>query len=301
MRIVAALGGNALLQRGELPEIGIQRARVRDAARALADLAATGDLVVTHGNGPQVGLLALQAEADTKVRPPPLDVLGAETEGMIGYLIEQEIGNCLPGRKVATLLTQVEVGAADPAFTAPSKPIGPVYSEAEARRLATERGFTVAEDGKGWRRVVPSPAPIRVLEEATIRLLLDAGVIVVCAGGGGIPVIVDSQGAARGVEAVIDKDASSALLAARIGADRLMLLTDVDGVYEGFGTAAQHKVRRLTASNVGGLRLGRGSMLPKVQAAVSFVKNTGKTAVIGALQDALRLAKGEAGTEVANE
>ena len=298
MRMVCALGGNALLRRGERPDLEIQRGRVRDAARALAELAGMASLVVTHGNGPQVGLLALQAEAYRSVQAYPLDVLGAESEGMIGYLIEQEVHNCLPGREVATLLTQVEVDRADPAFGSPTKPIGPVYTEEEARRLAAERGYSVARDGAGMRRVVPSPEPLRILEEKTIRLLLDAGVVVVCAGGGGIPVVTDGVGAVHGVEAVIDKDASAALLAERVGADLLVLLTDVEGVYKDFGKPGATLVQRARPADLLGTPLDAGSMGPKVRAACRFVERTGKRAAIGALARALDVARGEAGTQV---
>ena len=298
MRIVCALGGNALLRRGEKPEVQIQRDRVRDAARMLAELARGASLVVTHGNGPQVGLLALQAEAYRSVPAYPLDVLGAESEGMIGYLIEQELHNCLPDREVATLLTQVEVDPNDPAFQAPTKPIGPVYTEEEARRLAEERGYAVARDGSGMRRVVPSPAPIRILEEKTIRLLLDAGVVVVCAGGGGIPVISDAAGAVRGVEAVIDKDASAALLAERVGADVLVLLTDVEGVYKNYPGPDAALVERATPADLSPLQLDAGSMGPKVRAACRFALRTGKRAAIGALSRALDVTRGAAGTQI---
>src|SRR4249920_686451 len=221
MRIVAALGGNALLRRGEPLEAEIQRRNVISAVRALAPVAREHELVVTHGNGPQVGLLALQAAADRVVQPYPLDVLGAETEGMIGYLLEQELRNALSCRNVATLLTQVVVATDDPAFARPTKPIGPVYTEHEARRLADARGWSVARDGVGWRRVVPSPDPLEIVELQAIRLLVDAGVLVVCAGGGGIPVVVDGASALRGVEAVMDKDLAASLLAELIGADVL--------------------------------------------------------------------------------
>ena len=298
VRIVCALGGNALLRRGERPDVQIQRDRVRDAARALSELARGASLVVTHGNGPQVGLLALQAEAYRSVPAYPLDVLGAESEGMIGYLIEQELHNLLPDREVATLLTQVEVDPQDPAFQAPTKPIGPVYTEEEARRLAAERGYAVARDGDRMRRVVPSPAPIRILEEKTIRLLLDAGVVVVCAGGGGIPVISDPAGAVRGVEAVIDKDASAALLAERVGADLLVLLTDVEGVYKDYPGPAATLLDRATPADLTRLHLDAGSMGPKVRAASRFVERTGKRAAIGALARALDVTRGTAGTQV---
>ena len=299
MRIVVALGGNALLRRGESAAASVQRANVGQAVRALAELAAGHELVVTHGNGPQVGLLALQTEAYTAVPPYPLDVLGAESEGMIGYLLEQELRNVLPGRDVATLLTQVVVDAADPAFRRPAKPIGPVYPEPEARRLAAERGWTVAPDGTAFRRVVASPEPRDIVELGTIRLLVEAGVLVVCAGGGGIPVTVDRHGALRGIEAVIDKDLSAALLARLVGADFLLMLTDVAAVERNWGTPLATPIRWAAPEDLVPEEFAAGSMAPKVEAARRFVSLTGGTAAIGALADAARIVRGEAGTTVA--
>jgi carbamate kinase len=296
-RVVAALGGNALLRRSEPPEAGLQRANVRRAVAALAGLARTAELVVTHGNGPQVGLLALQAAAYDAVPAYPLDVLGAESEGMIGYLLEQALGNELPGRRVATLLTQVVVAADDPAFGRPTKPIGPVYAEGDARRLAAERGWTVARDGRAWRRVVPSPDPRAIVELETIRLLVDHGVLVVCTGGGGIPV-VEEQGLLRGVEAVVDKDLAAALLARELGADLLLLLTDVAAVERRFGRPDARPIARVTPAGLRRERFAEGSMGPKVEAACRFVEATGGRAGIGALADAARIAIGEAGTLV---
>jgi len=298
VRIVAALGGNALLRRGEPAEAEIQRRRVAEAAAQLAKLALDHTLVVTHGNGPQVGLLALQAEAYQAVRSYPLDVLGAESEGMIGYLLEQELGNHLPGREIATLLTQVEVDPRDPAFARPSKPIGPMYSEEEARRLARERGFAVARDGDGFRRVVPSPEPLRVREIRTLRLLVDAGIVVVCSGGGGIPVMVTPSGAVRGVEAVIDKDLSAALVARDLGADLLLLLTDVEGVWADWKGPSARLIRETTPAELRAGSFAVGSMGPKVEACCRFVEATGKTAAIGALEQAVAIVRGDAGTRV---
>jgi carbamate kinase len=277
MRVVAALGGNALLARGEPPDIERQRAHVAEAARALAALAAAHELVITHGNGPQVGLLALQAEAYSGVRPYPLDVLGAESEGMIGYLIEEELAGLLPDREVAALLTLVEMDPADPAFQAPSKPIGPVYTEAEARRLQAERGFPIARAGVHYRRVVPSPEPLRIREARTLRRLSDAGVIIVCAGGGGVPVRRTASGGLMGVEAVVDKDLAAALLSRELG-------------------AAARPIRRTTPAALRGQRFAAGSMGPKVEAACRFVEQTGGVAGIGALADAAAILRGEAGT-----
>ena len=242
MRVVAALGGNALLRRGEPAEAEIQRRNLAHAVEGLAKLAAEHELIVTHGNGPQVGLLALQSEAYREVRSYPLDVLGAESEGMIGYLLDQQLGNALPGRSLATLLTQVVVDELDPAFELPTKYVGPVYLEAQARKLARERGWTVARDGETWRRVVPSPEPIRIVELETIRLLVDAGVLVICAGGGGVPV-VEADGALHGVEAVIDKDRASALLASQLGVDIFAISTDTDYVYLDYKKQSQRPHR----------------------------------------------------------
>jgi carbamate kinase len=296
--VVAALGGNALLRRGERATADAHRRNVEEAARALATLAEEAELVVTHGNGPQVGLLALQSEAYRDVPSYPLDVLGAESEGMIGYLLEQGLGNVVPGRAVATLLTQVIVDARDPAFGSPTKPIGPVYERAEAERLARDRGWAVAPDGAGWRRVVASPEPLEIVEERTIRLLLGAGVLVICTGGGGIPVAADASGALHGVEAVVDKDLAAALLAQRLHADALLLLTDVAGVEVGWGTPEARPLRRASPEQLARLQFAAGSMGPKVEAARRFVADTGRPAGIGALADAAAILGGQAGTLV---
>jgi carbamate kinase len=296
MRVVAALGGNALLRAGEPLDAEHQRAAVARAARALAGIARKHDLVVTHGNGPQVGWLALQSGGGL-----PLDVLGAESEGMIGYWIEQELGNLLPGRDVATLLTQVEVAADDRAFARPTKPIGPVYPEAEARRLAAERGWRVAPDRGGFRRVVPSPEPRAIRELHTIEILVKLGVLVVCSGGGGIPVVADARGVLRGVEAVIDKDLSAELLAARLGADALLLLTDVPGIYLDWPEPARRRIRALPPRFLDGLHLDPGTMGPKARAAHRFAVTRGRFAAIGALEDAERLLRREAGTVVCSD
>ncbi|MBL8837258.1 MAG: carbamate kinase [Alphaproteobacteria bacterium] len=299
MLIVAALGGNALVRRGEAADLATQRRNLAAAADALAPLARDHALILTHGNGPQIGLLALQSEQGAGSRALPLDVLGAESEGLIGYLIEQDIANRLPGREVATLLTRVVVDAADPAFAAPTKPIGPVYGEADARRLAAERGWRVAADGAHFRRVVASPEPRRIIELRTIRLLVDHGVVVVCAGGGGIPVATDEAGAARGVEAVIDKDLAAALLARDVGADVLLLLTDVPAVYDDWPEPAMRPLRDATPRGLRARRFAEGSMAPKIEAACRFVESGGRFAAIGALADAARLLRREAGTIVA--
>ena len=300
MLVVAALGGNALLRRGEPMTAEAQRANAARAAAALAGLVRDGHgLVVTHGNGPQVGLLALQAAAGRPEEARPLDVLGAETEGMIGYVIEQELENALGhARPVATLLTQVVVDAADPAFARPTKPVGPGYPEAEARALARRRGWAVAPDGGGWRRVVPSPRPREIPDLKAVRLLIEGGAVVICAGGGGIPVARRPDGALVGVEAVIDKDRASALLARQLGAGALLMLTDVEGVMEGFGTPAARLLARLTPDEAAALHLPPGSMGPKVEAAREAAL-AGILAGIGRMEDAAAILAGRAGTLVA--
>jgi carbamate kinase len=279
----------------------VAQRNVKVAAAALADVARDHQLVITHGNGPQIGLLALQSEAFRDVRAYPLDVLGAETEGMIGYLLERELGNVLGERAVASLITQTVVDALDPAFQRPTKPIGPMYDAAQAKTLASERGWTVAADGKGWRRIVASPTPRSIVELPTIRLLLEHDVLVVCAGGGGIPVVVDSAGARHGVEAVVDKDLASALLARQLSADLLLLLTDVPAVEIGWGTPDAQPLRTATPTELEHYEFASGSMAPKVAAATAFVRATGKRAVIGALADTLALVDGTAGTSVTTD
>ncbi len=293
-RIVAALGGNALLRRGESPDAATQQRNIDTAVRALAALAQQHELVVTHGNGPQVGLLALQSAAYGDVAPYPLDVLGAESEGMIGYLVEQGLENALPGRRVATLLTQVVVDAGDPAFARPTKPIGPVYDAETAATLARERRWAVAADGPGFRRVVASPEPREIVELEAIRLLVEAGIVVVCTGGGGIP--VTRNGALHGVEAVIDKDLAAALLAAELGADFLLLLTDVAAVEADWGSPSARPIREAAPAELRASTFAAGSMGPKVEAACRFVERTGGTAGIGALADAGEIVAGRRGT-----
>ena len=301
MRVVVALGGNALLRRGEPMTAVNQRANVRAAAEALAPIAREHQLVISHGNGPQVGLLALQNWAYRDVEAYPLDILGAETEGMIGYMIEQELGNLLPFEvPFATLLTMIEVDPKDPAFAKPDKPIGPVYAEAQAKAIATERGWTIARDGAGFRRVVPSPQPKRIFEIRPIQWLLDRGVIVICAGGGGIPTMYGEDGKLRGVEAVIDKDRASSLLAQQIEADIFVMATDAEAVFTNWGRPDARAVRRASPAALGRFEFAAGSMGPKVEAACDFAERTGKTAAIGALKDVGRILAGEAGTIVSN-
>jgi carbamate kinase len=298
VRVVIALGGNALLRRGEPLDDDRQRRNVAAAASAVSRVAREHALVLTHGNGPQVGLLALQAEAYDPRHAQSLDVLGAQSEGMIGYLIEQELRNRLPGRQVATLLTQVAVDARDPAFSKPTKPIGPLYAKQQAEGLASERGWKVAPDGDAYRRVVPSPEPKRIIELETIRLLLEAGVLVVCTGGGGIPVVETPSGGLRGIEAVIDKDLAAALLAAALAADALVLLTDVDGVYNDWGAPGARLLRRATPAEMRRSLFEPGTMGPKVEAACRFVEATGGMAGIGSLEDAEAILAGRSGTIV---
>lgn len=298
MRIVVALGGNALLRRGEPMEQAALQANVARAARVVAALAEHHDVVVTHGNGPQIGLLALASEAYREVQPYSLDVLGAESQGMIGFMLEGALRNALLARPVATLLTTVVVLADDPGFARPTKPIGPLYAEAEAIRLAGERGWVLAPDGTSFRRVVASPEPRRIVELEAIRHLLAAGVLVICAGGGGVPVVVAESGAMYGVEAVVDKDLTAALLARELRADRLLLLTDVPAVELDFGTPTARPIREASPRHLRALTFAPGTMGPKVEAACRFVEATGGTAAIGALEDAEALLRGTAGTQV---
>ena len=275
-----------------------QRENVRIAAQALAPIAADNQLVISHGNGPQVGLLALQSAAYEEVEAYPLDVLGAQTEGMIGYMIEQELGNLLPIQyPFATILTMVEVDPEDPAFDEPTKPIGPVYSEAEAKRLEAEKGWSMRPDGEQWRRVVPSPEPHRIFEMRPIHWLLEKGTIVICAGGGGIPTIYNKEGNLEGVEVVIDKDRASALLAFELEADLLIMATDTDGVYLDWGTEEARRIERTTPDEIEKYEFAAGSMGPKVEAAADFVSRTGQRAVIGALADIPAMVEGTAGTQ----
>ncbi len=301
MRVVVALGGNALLKRGEAMTAENQRTNVKIATQALAPVAAEHQLCISHGNGPQVGLLALQGAAYGGVETYPLDVLGAQTEGMIGYMIEQELGNLLPLEvPFATLLTMVEVDPEDPAFETPTKYVGPVYDKAEAEALAADKGWSVKQDGNKWRRVVPSPLPKRIFEIRPIKYLLEAGVLVICAGGGGIPTMY-KKGADRvlvGVEAVIDKDRATELLACELEADMYVMATDVDGVYVDWGTPNARKLDRVTPEQLDTHDFAAGSMGPKVEAACDFVRKTGKKAAIGALADIEAIVKGKVGTIV---
>lgn len=298
MRILIALGGNALLRRGEAADAAAQSENIELATRQLADLAGEHELVLTHGNGPQVGLLALQSESYTAVAPYPLDVLGAESEGMVGHLLGLALRNALPEREVVTVLTEVVVAPDDPALARPSKPIGPVYTAAEAAELAQKREWTLGPDGERFRRLVPSPEPKAVAELRSIRLLVDSGALVVCAGGGGIPVTFDGDGTLRGVEGVIDKDLTAALLARRLEADLLLLLTDVDAVHAEWGTDRDRPILATTATELRRGEFAGGSMGPKVDAACRFVEASGRRAAIGDLGDAVAIVRGLAGTQI---
>ncbi|TFC50813.1 carbamate kinase [Cryobacterium sp. TMT1-21] len=300
MRIVVALGGNALQERGAPMTVQNQRANVAKACAALAPIAQEHQLVISHGNGPQVGLLALQAAAYDHTSEYPFDVLGAQTEGMIGYMIEQELGNRLPFEKsIATILTMTEVDPADPAFTDPTKFVGPVYDADEARRLAVLRGWVVKPDGDHWRRVVPSPMPQRIFELSTIKTLVEADTVVICAGGGGIPTMYQ-PGSRKliGVDAVIDKDRASAVLARDLKADSLVIATDADAVYTGWGTPEQRAIMLVHPDTLANFDFPAGSMGPKVEAAIDFARNTGRDAFIGSLTELPALLDGTAGTRV---
>lgn len=301
MRVLVALGGNALLARGEPMTAKNQRANVRRACEALAPLALEHELVISHGNGPQVGLLALQAQAYAdQAEPYPLDVLGAQTEGMIGYLIEQELGNLLPfDKSIATILTMTEVSLDDPAFANPTKFVGPVYDEATARELAAKYDWAIRQDGQWWRRVVASPRPLRVFEAKPIKWLLEQGAVVVCTGGGGIPTAYErGTRQLRGVQAVIDKDLASMVVARNLGVDFFVMATDAPGVCSDFGTPDQRVIERTTPDALAAMSFPAGSMGPKVDAAVEFVRATGKPAAIGALADLSDILAGRAGTLV---
>ena len=301
MRVVVALGGNALLKRGEPMTHDVQRANIKIAAQALAPITQKHQLLLSHGNGPQVGLLALQSAAYEEVEAYPLDVLGAQTEGMIGYMIEQELGNLLPVEvPFATILTMVEVNPDDPAFQNPTKFVGPIYDKAQADNLAQQKGWVFKLDGDNWRRVVPSPLPQRIFQIRPIKWLLEKDVVVICTGGGGIPTMFasDQKKTLEGVEAVIDKDRATELLAREVDADLFIMATDVDGVYLDWGTPQERRIERATPDELEAMAFAAGSMGPKVEAACHFVRQTGKRAAIGALKDITKIVAGEAGTNI---
>jgi carbamate kinase len=299
VKVVAALGGNALLQRGEPPESDIQEAHVVKAVEALAPLARDHQLVITHGNGPQVGLLALESAHDPALSHPyPFDVLGAQTQGMIGYWLVQALQNALPHSTAACLVSRTLVSADDPAFANPTKFVGPVYDETQASKLAADYGWEIRKDGDRWRRVVPSPEPAELLDLTLIRRLAASGVIVICAGGGGVPVTLDVTGLLRGVEAVVDKDLTAALLAQQTGADALLLLTDVAAVDDAYGTPDAKPIHHATPAELRARSYPAGSMGPKIEAACRFVERTRKMAAIGQLADAQAVLERKAGTVI---
>jgi carbamate kinase len=299
MRILVALGGNALLRRGEPMTAEAQRANVKVASEALAAIHPGNELVITHGNGPQVGLLALQGAAYKPDEAYPLDVLGAQTEGMIGYMIEQELGNLLPFEvPFATILTMVEVDRDDPGFANPTKFIGPVYGDADATRLKAEKGWTMKRDGDKWRRVVASPVPKRIFEMRPIKWMLEKGTIVIAAGGGGIPTVYEPGRKLRGIEAVIDKDLCSELLARELEADLFIMATDADAVFLDWGKPTAKAIRRASPKAMTAYEFPAGSMGPKVEAACHFAETTGKAAAIGALKDLFAICRQQAGTTI---
>ena len=295
--VVVALGGNALLRRGEPLEADVQRHNIEIAVKTISEIAKEYNVVLVHGNGPQVGLLALQGLEYKKVAPYPLDVLGSETQGMIGYMLMQEFKNQLPDINVTCMLTQMTVDPNDPAFADPTKPIGPIYEEAEAREMAEKYNWIIKPDGKHFRRVVPSPQPTGIIENDAITKLIDEGHLVICTGGGGIPVKRES-GKLVGVEAVIDKDMSAAFLAKQLDADALLILTDADAVYLDWGKPTQHALRSTTPTELAQYQFDAGSMGPKIEASCEFIKQGGKVVGIGALEDGLRILQGTAGTNI---
>ncbi len=298
MRIVIALGGNALLRRGEEMTAENQRENIRIAAKVLAPIIEKHEVVISHGNGPQVGLLSLQSAAYKEVEEYPLDILGAQTQGMIGYMIEQELGNHLPVEiPIASILTMVEIDPEDPAFSNPTKPIGPIYDEKEARDLAKLKGWNIKQDGDYWRRVVPSPEPHRIFQLRPIHWLLEKGTVVICAGGGGIPTSYKDNGKLEGVEVVIDKDRASSLLAFELEADLLIMATDTDGVYLDWGSDSEKIISKTTPEEISKYSFDKGSMGPKVEAACSFVERSGQRAVIGSLKDIEKMVSGISGTQ----
>ncbi|EGU7153447.1 carbamate kinase [Salmonella enterica] len=293
--LVVALGGNALLKRGEPLEADIQRKNIELAARTIAQLTQQWRVVLVHGNGPQVGLLALQNSAYASVTPYPLDILGAESQGMIGYMLQQALKNQLPEREISVLLTQVEVDANDPAFLNPTKYIGPIYDEAQARALQAEKSWVFKADGNAFRRVVPSPQPKRIVENDAIRALISRDHLVICNGGGGVPIVEKADGY-HGIEAVIDKDLSAALLASQIHADALLILTDADAVYLDWGKPTQRPLAQVTPELLREMQFDAGSMGPKVTACAEFVSRCRGIAGIGSLADGQAILAGEKGT-----
>ena len=301
MKVLMALGGNALLQRGQPQEADIQMKNVIHAAKIIKMISKHHQIVLCHGNGPQVGLLALMSNVYKDVSPYPLDVLVAETQGMIGYMLQNALYN--EGiTNVVTLLTQVKVDTKDPAFATPTKPIGPVYDKETAMKLAMEKGWEVAPDGKYYRRVVPSPSPKEIVEFKAAQKLIEAGYMVIFCGGGGIPVAEDEKsGFLVGKEAVIDKDRAASLGAVQLNMDMFVILTDVDAIYVDWGTKNQKGIKAISPVELKKMDFARGSMGPKVEAACNFVLKTNKTAVIGDLFQGDALFNGTSGTMVKND
>lgn len=299
MRIVIALGGNALLKRGEPMHYEVQRANVRMACQQIAKVLPGNELIITHGNGPQVGLIALQQNAYTDVPMYPLDAIGAESVGMIGYMIARELTNVVPRPiTVTNVLTQTEIDPNDPAFKQPTKPIGPIYTKEEAEKLSQTHGWTMASDNDKFRRVVASPNPQRILGLSALKTLIENGHLVVCCGGGGVPVYFDQKGQLIGAEAVIDKDLASSLLAISVNADLFVIATDIDGVYTDWGKPSQSLIRQIDTTSLRRMSFAQGSMGPKVEAACRFVEQTERTAVIGALDQIEKIINGEKGTQI---
>lgn len=298
MRLVIAIGGNALLSRGEPLEAKIQQQHAKSAAISIAQIAQNHEVIIVHGNGPQVGLLALQAANYSEVKPYSLDILIAESQGMIGYFLQQEISNCLANKKIATLLTQIEVKSDDLALNNPTKPIGPIYNEQSITTIAKKFNWQIKKDGDYFRRVVPSPEPQQIIEIEVIKLLINQNYIVICAGGGGIPIIKTNSGKWKGIEAVIDKDLSAALLAIQLKADALIILSDVNYVEKNWNTAQAEIIQQTTPRQLRKLKFAKGSMAPKIEAVCRFVEYTGNWAAIGALKDSLNILQGSAGTHI---
>lgn len=296
--IVIALGGNALLARGETLSAENQYRNIAQIADVVADLSQHYQVVIVHGNGPQVGLLALQNQAYADAPSWPLDVLVAETQGMLGYMIAQVLSARAGMPPVVTLLTRVEVDAADPAFRQPGKYIGPVWSPEEQSSLEARYGWQMKPDGKYVRRVVPSPRPQQILERQAISQMLADGNVVICAGGGGTPVVA-GRGGYQGVEAVIDKDLAASVLAQSLNAEALMILTDADAVYLDWGTPQARALHNASVDDLRPLAVPDGAMGPKAEAAIQFVEATGHRAYIGALRDAPAILRGEKGTQIA--
>ncbi|MFV8906284.1 MULTISPECIES: carbamate kinase [Serratia] len=293
--LVIALGGNALLKRGAVLSAENQYQSIALIADAIGKLAKKYRIAIVHGNGPQVGLLALQNLAYRDVPPYPLDILVAESQGMIGYMLAQQLGAFHPAQPVSTLLTRVLVDSEDPAYREPSKFIGPVYEPQQQAELEQKYGWSMKLDGKYLRRVVPSPEPKKIVDIEAINLLLAKNHIVICNGGGGVPMVASAQGMI-GSEAVIDKDLASALLAEALDADHLVILTDADAVYQHWGTPQQKAIRSATPQELAPMAVADGSMGPKIMAVSRFVQRSGKVAHIGALQDIESVLAGTAGT-----